>query len=304
MERLKSPLNSTSAALVVLTAALWGGTPVAIRFAVVSLPPVTVAAVRFTLAAVFMLFWCQFTNTPLGLRPGQLKLSLIAAVLLFLQISTFNIGTAWSNSSHASMLINTFVFWVVAIEHLVTKTDRLTPRKLCGLLIAAVGVMAVLSVAGHTAESPDANRDLPSPAGDLVLLASAFLLGIRVVYVKQALRHIEPGKLIFWHDVIGVALFAAYSMAAERVVMDRMTLSAVFGLLYQGVLVAGLCFAIQAQLLRRHSASKISVFAFATPLFGVLFAVLFRDDSLSPWLLLSVVCVAAGIYLVNAGQRR
>ena len=298
------PLSRRAAALATLTAALWGGTPVAISFAAESLPPVMIAAVRFTMASVFMLFWCRFEKSSIRLGPGQLKLSLVAALLLFLQISSFNIGTVWSNSSHAAMLINTFVFWVVAIEHFVTKTDRLTVRKLSGLMIAMIGTMAVLSVTHPPADSPNVGLDVPTRAGDAVLLASALLLGIRIVYVKHALRRIEPGKLILWHDVFGVVLFTAYSLATEDIAPAQMTMPAVGGLLYQGFLVAGLCFAVQTRLLQKYSALQITMFSFATPLFGVGLAVLFRNDPLSPRLVVSAVCVAIGIFLVNTSPRK
>ena len=56
---------------------------------------------------------------------------------------------------------------------------------------------------------------------------------------------------------------------------------------------------MQARLLTRHSASGLSVFSFATPLFGVKLAVIFRGEELSGWLGVAAVCVAAGIYFVN-----
>ena len=75
------------------------------------------------------------------------------------------------------------------------------------------------------------------------------------------------------------------------------------GVIYQGIFVAGLCFAIQAMLLRHHSASQISVFGFATPLFGVGLGVLLRGDPLSANLLVAAICVAVGIVLVNVSRR-
>jgi drug/metabolite transporter (DMT)-like permease len=130
-----------------LIAALWGGTAVAISFSRVSLPPVAVAAIRFAMASVFMLFWCRFQQTSIRLRRGQLKPALVAGILLFLQIASFNIGVGRSNSSHGSMRINTFVFWVVAIEHVVTKTDRLTLRKLAGS--ASCSPSSFATIRGH-----------------------------------------------------------------------------------------------------------------------------------------------------------
>lgn len=293
------PLDSKSLAIVLLTAALWGGTPVAVSFAASSLPPVAIAAVRFALGALFMLAWCWLGRTPMRLQPGQFRLCLVAGLLLAVQIVTFNVAIEWSNASHSSVLISTFVFWVIAIEHFITKTDRLTTRKAMGLVVAFIGVLVMLSKAEKVSASVPVQDD-PSLAGDLVMVFSAFLLAVRVVYVKQVLPRIEPGKLILWHDLVGVVCFLSFSFAFEEFTRQALTVAAVLGLLYQGLLVAGLCFALQTQLLKKHSASQLSMFSFSTPVFGVLLAAVFRDDPLSSWLFISGACIALGIYIVNS----
>lgn len=298
-EKLVQPLDSKSLAIVLLTSALWGGTPVAVSFAALSLPPVAIAAVRFSLGTLFMLAWCWLGGTSIRLKTGQFRLCLVAGILLAVQIVTFNVAIEWSNASHSSMLISTFVFWVIAIEHFITKKDRLTTRKACGLVIAFVGVLVMLSRAEKVSAAV-ASQDDPSLAGDLMMVFSAFLLAVRVVYVKQVLPKIEPGKLIFWHDVIGVLCFLSFSLAFEEFTRQTLTTAAVLGLLYQGLIVAGLCFALQTQLLRKHSASQLSMFSFSTPLFGVLLAAVFLDDPLSSWLFISGACIAFGIYVVNS----
>ncbi len=293
-------LGARSVALALLTAALWGGTPVAVSFSVDTLPPIAVAALRFALGGAFMFVWCHLEGSGVRLQSGQLRPALVAGCLLFAQISLFNLAIWWSSSSHATMLINTFVFWVVAIEHFVTKADRLSAGRVAGLLIAAMGALILFTRGGtSTVES----LDTPSMAGDAIMLASALLLGIKVVYTKHALKIVEPGKLIFWHDLIGVVLFAACSLVTEETKPGSFTGAAVLGLLYQGVLVAGLCFALQAHLLKRHSASRISVFAFTTPLFGIAISHLLRGDPITPWILVSAACVAAGILIVNRRGR-
>ena len=297
------PIDATSASLVLLTAALWGGTPVAIRFASDVIPPVTMAGLRFVIATGFMLVWCRWERTGLGLNRKQLAWAFGLAIILFLQISSFNIGVQLSNSSHGAMLINTFVFWVVAFEHFVTRSDRLTVRKLTGLILAGAGVGLILTV-DQVAGAGVASVDAPSLAGDLVLILSAVLLAIRITYTKHALQKMETGKLIFWQDLLGVGLFLAYGVFGESFRLADLTSAAIWGLLYQGVVVAGFCFAMHASLLRKHSASQLAVFSFTTPLFGVMLASLLRSDPLSAWLLASAVCVALGIYLVNSGKKK
>lgn len=293
------PLGVSSVALILLTVVFWGGTPVAISYSVDALPPITVAGLRFLLAACFMAVWCRLEGQDLRLRSGQRQYAFITGTLLFVQISLFHWGIAESTSSHATLFINTFIFWVAAIEHFITRTTRLTPGKLTGLLTAAFGVVLILIDTDEPATANSA-ADVATFTGDLLLLGSGFLLGIKIIYTKHAVKFVEPDKLIFWHDVVGVVLFAACAGLVETVTPDKIDAPAIWGLLYQGLVVAGFCFGIQARLLRKHAASNISVFSFATPLFGIAAAVLFRGDPLSPWLAVSGICVAAGILLVNA----
>jgi len=297
--RSVEPVSLRTASLALLTVALWGGNPVAVSYSIDTLPPIAVAGLRFALATAFMFVWCRIEGSRLRLEPRQTLPVSLAAVGLFLQIGTFNIGVELSNSSHASMMINTFVMWVVLIEHFITGGDRLNLRKVGGVLIAFAGVAALLLQEEDHAGDAATSLDAPTLIGDAILLLSAFILAVKIVYVKHTLKVVEPGKLIFWHDAIGVALFCAYSALFEEVRFSGLTTAATLGLLYQGIFVGGLCFALQAVLLRHHSASQIAVFSFATPLVGVGLGVLMRGDLLTAWLFVAAACVAAGIFLVN-----
>jgi drug/metabolite transporter (DMT)-like permease len=293
---LPQRLDARALWLVLLTVALWGGNPVATRFATDALPPVTVSGLRFLMATLVMLAWCRVEGVSFRVTPRQWVPITIAGTLLFLQITTFTIGTGWTSTSHTSLYVNTFVFWVVGIEHFITRGDRLDAGRWVGLLLAGIGVTALLvqSAAGHAEQ-----HDPPTLAGDGILLFSAFLLGVKFIYTKHALKVIGPTELIFWHDVVAVAQFAIAAAILERPDFAQVTWPAWLGLAYQGLLVGGVCFALQAHLLKKHSASQIAVFSFATPLFGVVLGALFRGDQISVWLLLAGIAVAAGIYLVN-----
>ena len=286
--------------LVLLTVALWGGNPVATRYSVDVMPPITVSGLRFLLAALVMIVWRRLEGQPFRLRAGQIRPVIIAGTLLYLQISLFTIGTQHTSTSHTSLYINTFVFWVVGLDHFLLKTERLSAGKLAGLLIAGGAVLLLLWHTGQAA-MPD-QHDEPHLWADGVLLISALLLGVKFIYTKHALRIIGPTELIFWHDVVAVLLFAVTAWLVEDVPWKDVTPAAWLGLLYQGLLVGGVCFALQAHLLKRHSASRIAMFSFLTPLFGMLLGWLMRGDRLSPWLLIAGAAVAGGIYLVNRAE--
>ena len=300
------PLTLTSASLMLLTAALWGGTVVGTKYSEDALSPIAVAAVRFAMAAMFLIVWCILTNRRLRLTAGQAPLALVAGLLLFVQISFFNLAAFWSNASHGILLISTFVIWVVLIEHFVTKTDRLTLRKLQGMGLATTGVvLTLINVDQPRDMSTLAEMDSSTLAGDAMMLISAMVLAGKVVFTKYAVGRVEPAKFIFWHHLIGTVLFAAYCGVAEgasAIVWQEVNTPVILALLYQGVIVGGLCFVIQASLLRYHSATQIAIFGVATPLFGVVAAVILRGDAISPWFGAAGLCVAMGIYLVNSSK--
>ena len=297
------PLGPLSIGLLLMTAALWGGTPVAIRYSVEQVPVVAIAAIRFALAAVFMLIWCTIEGSPLRLRHDQMGPVLVTGVLLFAQISLFNLGVARSTSSHGSVLINTFVLWVGVIELLGVRRRRFSIRRTVGLLLAAFAGFVTL-IAMPDAVQAGTGRDQPTLTGNCVLLASAALLGLRIVYIRHALRFVAPGSLIFWQDVIGVILFSAWSFTFEPPPDTPLRSTTVLGLLYQGILVAGLCFAVQARLLYRHPASHISVFGCLTPAFGIFFGTLFRGDPFSMAVVVSGLLAVAGAWCVTTADHR
>jgi drug/metabolite transporter (DMT)-like permease len=289
--------------LALWCAFLWGGTGVANQFAVDDLPPLMVGAIRFLLAAVFMLAWCRWEKAPLGLTKGQWGPAWWMSILLLLQIGAFNMGGKYSTASHASLFVNTYVFWVAIGEHFWLKTIRLSTRQWLGLFIAAAGVAALLTSTGKPAiqagVSTGVPLDQPTLLGDALLLFSGFVLGVKVVYTKTAVRTVAPGTLILWHDILGTGLFVAASLLFEPMPTKLPGANAWWALLYSGLVVSGFCFAANAWQLRHHGASQISVFSFSTPIFGVALGVFLRGDEISPWLIASGFAVALGITLVN-----
>ena len=303
-QRSNQPLTLSAVLLTLLTVVLWAGTPTAIRFSTDLVPPVSVAGLRFAVAIVFMFFWSWSHGTSLRLSWLELRKPLIGGVLLFFQIGLFTLGIHWSNASHGTIFINTFIFWLVAIDHFVTKMERLSLRPIIGLILAAFGVGLILATTARPGTATV--QETASLEGDCLLMLSALILAVKIAYTKYSVGSIHPDSFVFWHAVFGTILFACWGFTVEgfrfSVLADfqnAKTQAALAGIAYQGIAVAGLCFAIQARLLRKHSASKIAVFSFATPLFGILFAVLLRGDPVSPWLFVSGLAVAIGILLVN-----
>ena len=280
--------------LAVLASVLWGGNGVAIKAGLAGLPPLAMAGLRFSLGILVVGAAALLSRVPLRLQPGEWRgMAGLAAIFAF-QIYFLNQGTHLTTASSSTVLITLYPFFVAIFAHLFMTGDRLTPGKVAGMALSFSGVALLFAESLALAETAYL-------LGNVLVLLSALLLGLRQVVIKGLVRGLHPYKVLFWQALLTVPVFGALSLALERGVVYRWDGSVVLGLLYQGLVTAGLCFILWAFLLRRHRASRLGVFGFVSPVVGVLLSALLLGEVLSPALLLSLVLVAAGIVVVHRG---
>ncbi len=292
------PLSWPAALLALLCAALWGGVAVGSSFAQDGFPPLLTGALRFFLGGAVIALWFLSRGVPLRVPRHEWRPILWTGAIVWLQIALFHWGVGLTSSSHTSVLIGTNPLWIPLLAHLCLPGDRLSLRKVLGVLAATAGVVLVMGSAPAEAVSPE-QLDPATLAGDAVVLASAWLLTVKIVYNKAVLHAVHPARLVLWSNLLAAAGLLLTSLLLEPWSDIRPAPAALAGLFYAGVVISGFCFAAWSWLLQRHRASQLSVFGFAQPLFGVGFGWLFRGDALSGWLLWGAGAVAAGIVLVT-----
>ena len=146
--------------------------------------------------------------------------------------------------------------------------------------------------------SPACLGRCPFPGDTMVILGSV-LPGVRQVYVKRLTQNINPVRLPSWQAILGVPMFLLLSLSLERWIRFRITPEVIYAVLYQGLVVAGFSFILLTTMLRRYMASRLGVFAFATPLFGVFLCYLLLAKRLSMMILVSGILVGVEISVVN-----
>ena len=115
----------------------------------------------------------------------------------------------------------------------------------------------------------------------------------------------SPSRRLQYQFVIGFLLLlaaAAVTGQAGRVVLTPVAWASV---LFQGVVISFASYLAWFWLLRRYLASRIAVFSFMTPLFGVTFGVLLLGEPLTPSFAGGALLVLTGITVVSlAGKRK
>jgi drug/metabolite transporter (DMT)-like permease len=265
---------------------------VAIKIGLQDCPPLRLAALRFLVGGAVILGWAALTGRLHGLRvsPGEWRPLLILGLLFTAQIGSMNVGTSLTSAAHASILLNLYAVHTVVLAHFLVPGDRLTPRRLAGVLVAYGGIVLLLSRQATTGAA--------TLRGDLIMFLSALLLAERTVYLARAVQTFEPVKLLLAQAAVGVMLFLLASWALEpSPVRWTARLAAAVG--FQGVVVAGFNFIVNLWLLKRHRPSVLATFFLSQPIFGVLAAAWLTGDRLTPDLFVAALAVAAGIGLTG-----
>ena len=278
---------------LILVIFLWGGGFVATKIALDYMPPFLLAGVRFAIASIVIALWGIFVKADLIPRRKELFPLLIISIIFSAQICTFNLGMKYTLAGRSSILMSMNPIFVAFLAHFFLPNDRLKIKKIIGLILAFCGMIVVFR------DKIGVNQS--RVMGDIIMITSAFLVSVLTIITKRIVQNINAYKLLFWQMIVGLIPFFALSLIFEEFNTDNINLALVLSVLYQALIIGGFTFIVWTLLLKRYSASKLTVFIFIMPIFGVGLSAIFLHDQITSYLIIGTVLVASGIYIVNRG---
>ena len=283
-------MDLTGAAAAVLISLLWGANSVVIKLGLEDTPPLRLAGMRVVVGGIVICLWAWATGRFAGFRvePQEWRPLAVLGLLFSVQMGATNIGTWLTSASHATVLVNLYAVHTVVLAHFMIPGDRLSVRKVGGVLVAYSGIVALFA--------SQWSHGAPTLLGDVIVTVAGILLAERTVYLARAVQRLDPVKLLLAQAVVGAAAFGLGSFLFEPAT-TRWTARLVGSIGYQGVLISGFNFVVNLALLRDYRPSALSAFFLIQPIFGVVAAALVAGDPLTPALVLACVAVAAGIGL-------
>jgi drug/metabolite transporter (DMT)-like permease len=285
------PARAVVLALAIHT--LWGGNPVAVKVGLEVFPPLWSGFLRFVLGSACVIVWARTMRVPLLPPREEWPVHLGLTLIFTTQIALMNIGFGATTAANSAVLIATNPLFGVFFAHWWIPGDRLTPGRLLGVIVAFAGAGLVLTRgAVGTLSLGAANY------GDWLVLASAGVLGMRLALCGRVLRTVNEVRLTLWQMLLSLPLFLAGGLTFETVRLENLGWGPIAGILYQGIVVAGLGFTVQYYLLRRYKPSVMISFNFVAPVAGVLLGVWLLDEHLTAALLGGMALVALGITLL------
>ena len=279
--------------LAVVFCILLGANTVAAKISFDGFGLFTVAALRFSTAAVILL-WLAVRSDSLKIEKKYLKKTLIMTAIFSVQYFFIFWGLSKTNVSRAVLLIYSQPFFILILSHLFIAGDRITFKKLLGMIIGFCGVLLLFVFKKNIAAD--------FMMGDVLILIAAFLWAANAVYFKSFIHNTSIVTITFYHTLLSVPIFCTGAFIFDEVMFKVLSAQAICALVYQG-LVTAFGFIALSFLLKKYQASLVHSFLFISPLSGVLLGILLLNEPFTINIFFALILLSIGIIIVHYSKK-
>ena len=256
------------------------------------------AGIRFTLAGILVILAGSMMQGKL-LKPSKAAIPKVLKLCMFqtvLQYIFFYIGLAHITGVKGSIVNAVNVFFTILVSCLLFRLEKLDRQKLMGCIIGFAGVI-IVNLGGEFDMSF-------TFLGDGFLMISAFAYALSSVLIKIYGKDENPVMLSGYQFAAGglIMILAGLAMGGR---LNVVTFQGILLLLYMAFISAG-AYTLWSLLLKYNPVSKVAVFGFCTPIFGVILSAVILGESTSFQLktLIALMFVCVGIIIVNYKKKQ
>ena len=270
---------------------VWGTNFVVIRLALDSLPPLLFAALRFTLAAVPLVFFIPRPAVPWR------DLALYGLLIGVGQFGVLFIAMDGHIAPGlASLVVQIQVVFTIGIVMRISG-ERPVPIQFAALALAVAGIVIILA---HTGGGT-------TPLGIALVLAAALAWAMGNIIQRRAGR-VDMLAFVIWSSLFAVVPLFALAFAFEGARPIAAALSAAgtgvwAAVLWQSVGNTMFGYGAWGWLLARYPAASVAPMALLVPVFGMGAAAWWLDEPLPGWKLGAAALVIGGLAVNMLGPR-
>ena len=219
------------------------------------------------------------------------RVGLVALCQTVLQYIFFYVGLANTSGVKGTILTGSSTFFAILISSLIFRQEKLTANKVIACVLGLTGIV-IINLQGLTLTM--------NFLGDGFAIFSAVSLGFSSVLIKKFSKNEDPVTISGYQFIIGGAFMILIGlMFGGKIHVSGFSGIAV--LIYLSFLSA-IAYSLWGILLKHNPVSKVSIFSFTTPIFGVLLTSLLLTENSNVSILnliITLVLVSGGILLLN-----
>jgi drug/metabolite transporter (DMT)-like permease len=268
---------------------IWGVPYFLIKLAVAEVPPLMIAWSRVTLAACILV--------PIAWRRGALA-SLeghIGALLVFafaefaIPFAAISVGEQWIGSSVTGILIATVPMWVVLLSRSFGVHEHLGARRLAGLTLGFVGVVALLGFGTISGTR--------GWAGVACMLISALGYAVGPLVIQRHMKDLEAISPLAASLAISSAVLLVPALLVMPVKLpSAMVLACIAAL---GIVCTAIAMMLMFYLVNHAGASRATLITYLNPAVASLLGVMLLNERLGASGLLAFALILLGSWLAS-----
>lgn len=280
--------------------ALWSGNFIVARGLTDSIPPISLAFWRWTVAVVVFL---PFALKPLIAERNTLRRHIpYLSTTSLLGITIFN--TLIYFAGHTTSAINlslisiTFPVFVVILSRVIFR-ELITFRKSIGIILVASGIILLITKGSITRL-----LHISFAIGDLWMLLAAITFAVYSILLKSKPEGLSIWALQLSTFILGLIFLLPFflweHMTGPSTQFDSKT---IFSILYVGIFASLSAFVLWNKAIINVGPSKAGMIYYALPLFSGISAYFFLNESISLTHFFSALLIVTGIVAANYEAR-
>ena len=292
---IRAQMNRSDWLIMLVLAIIWGGAFFFIGVAVRHVPALTYVWLRVTIAAVALWIFVKARGGSLDL-PRQVWGSIVLLAILnnALPFTLFGWGQTHIASGLASILNATTPIWGVLVAHFFTVDERMTSRKIAGVLLGFGGVATMIG--------PSLLSDIGSGAlAQLACVGAALSYAFAGVWARRFKRlGISPLSITTGQLTAAAIVMLPVSMLAEHPWTRALPpMSAWAAITALAVLCTAFGYVLYFKLIDGAGATNAMLVTLLVPPVAILLGSLFLGETLAPQDFAGLALIALGLAAID-----
>jgi len=277
---------------------VWGSTWLFIKLGLEQIPPFTLAGLRFACAAVAM--WALLAVRRVHLpRAGRDWILMIGTggLTFTLDYGLVFWGESYIPAGLTSILFSTMPLFVLVLAHVLVPAERMTTRKLLGILIGIGGVALIFS-------QQTGISDGMALWGSVAVLAGAAFAALSSVLIRRSGGHLDPMVLTTVQMTAGcLPLLLVGRLLEGSATSFHWTPMAWVSLLYMAFVGSAMAFVLLYWLLRRIGAVRSGLIIPFSTVVAVLLGVAVLGEAFTWQIAVGGLLVMVGLAAASRPQQ-
>ena len=280
---------------------VWGSTFLAIRIGVHEVPPLMLAAMRFSVAGLVLYLWMLARGVRSPTRRQWLSASLLALLIFVLDYGLLFWAEQRVPSGIAAVILAIIPVFMALSEIVILRTQRLTLRLALALLIGMCGVAVLMSHSLNLAGAPIETK------GAVALIFAAFTWSIASALGRK-LPLPESKVMSSGSQMLAGGIMLALASAAfgefRGFHPSAVSREAWLALLY--LIIAGsiIGFTAYVWLLHHQSPTKVGTYAYVNPVVAVALGYLLGGETLGIRTIVGTLFVLVSVVIITTTRAK